>query len=99
MTSAYSLTWLPEAKADLSRLYDFIAYHNISAAARAVDAILEAVDHLTYNPNIGRFWEHDEKFREIIVQFGARGYVVRYRIIKDVVVIARLWHGLESRSD
>ena len=36
-------------------------------------------------------------FRELSVRFGARGYVIRYRYVDDVVVIVRAWHALEDR--
>lgn len=43
------------------------------------------------------YWEEMDGFRELFVTFGARGYVIRYRIDKDHIVIVRVWHSLEQR--
>ena len=92
------IEWLPDAKADLQRLYDFIRPHNPQAAARAVEAIILGVDQLAEFPEAGRPWEPDLDFRELIVPFGARAYVVRYRLFGERVIIVRVWHGLEDRN-
>lgn len=92
------IAWLPEARGDLQRLYDFIARHSPEAAARAVQAIVAGVDGLADFPEQGRPWEPDTAYRELIVPFGARGYVVRYRVLGARVVIVRVWHGLEERG-
>ena len=91
------IEWLPAAKADLQRLYDFISPHNEDAAARAVQAIVGGVDQLADFPEAGRLWEPDVDFRELVVPFGARAYIVRYRIFDSRVIIVRVWHGLEDR--
>ena len=35
--------------------------------------------------------------RELSVKFGKAGYIVRYRIDPDAVVVARIFHMLEHR--
>jgi len=92
------IVWLPEAQGDLRRLHEFIAQHSPDAAARAVQAIVESVDVLSAFPESGRPWEPDMAYRELVVPFGARGYVVRYRVVGARVVIVRVWHGLEARG-
>lgn len=92
------IDWLPEARGDLQRLYGFIAQHSPDAAARAVQAIVAGVDGLRDFPDSGRPWEPDMDYRERVVPFGARGYVVRYRVLGARVVIVRVWHGLEGRG-
>ena len=92
------IDWLPEAKADLERLYNYISEHNPRAAAKAVEAIVLGVDQLIGFPEIGRPWEHDLSFRELVIPFGARSYIVRYRLLGESVVIVRVWHGLEERG-
>lgn len=92
------IDWLPEARADLQRLYEFIAVHAPEAAARAVQAIVAGVDQLSDFPETGRPWTPDMAYRELTVPFGARGYVVRYRVLGERVIIVRVWHGLEARG-
>jgi plasmid stabilization system protein ParE len=48
------------------------------------------------HPGIGRRLEGRQD-RELIVPFGQRGYIIRYRLDEDVVVILKIWYGLEDR--
>ena len=91
-----AISWLPKARGDLKRLYEFILPHSSEAASRAIDVILENVEHLGVFPEAGQLWEPDINFRELPVRFGARGYVIRYRLFEDKVIIARVWHSLED---
>ena len=91
------LKWLPEVLEDLQRLYEFIEPHSQSAALRAVDTLVAAAESLQAFPDKGRVWEEEPSFRELPVSFGAKGYVIRYRLYKDIVVIVRVWHTLEDR--
>jgi len=47
-------------------------------------------------PALGRPISDDR--REFFVSFGRRGYVVRYRIDEDMLLILRIWHSLEARE-
>lgn len=91
------LIWLPEARDDLQRLYEFIEPHSQDAAARAVNTLVSSVETLRDFPQKGRPWQPDTAFRELSVSFGARGYVLRYRERNGQVVIARVWHAREER--
>ncbi|WP_426013129.1 hypothetical protein [Caulobacter sp. DWR2-3-1b2] len=31
------------------------------------------------------------------IPFGQGGYIIRYRVTSDRVIITRIWHGLEER--
>ncbi|MCY3703443.1 MAG: type II toxin-antitoxin system RelE/ParE family toxin [Rhodospirillales bacterium] len=92
-----ALRWLPEALDDLKRLHAFIEPHSPQAAARAIGVLLASAERLTSFPEMGRPWEADNDFRELPVRFGTRGYVIRYRLPEDRVVIVRVWHALEQR--
>lgn len=92
-----AVKWLPGAQEDLRRLYEFISPHSPQAASRAIDTILEGVERLQYFPETGYLWEPDTDYRELLLRFGAKGYVVRYRLFENQVIIARVWHSLESR--
>ncbi len=90
------IVWLPESLDDLQRLHEFIAEHNVTAAARAISTLLEAVESLKDFPEKGRPWDAEPDYRSLSVRFGARGYVVRYRLFEERVIIVRVWHALED---
>jgi plasmid stabilization system protein ParE len=84
------------AHEDLRRLRQFLADKSPGAAERASAAIFERLDQLA------RFPESAPKLaasdmRELPVRFGRYGYVVRYGISGDRVIIARIFHSLEER--
>ena len=91
------LVWLPAARDDLQRLYEFIEPHSPEAAARAVNSLITSAETLRDFPQKGRPWQPDPEFRELSVSFGARGYVIRYREHGSQVVIVRVWHAREER--
>jgi toxin ParE1/3/4 len=41
----------------------------------------------------------DPDIRQIVIRFGASGYIVRYAILPETadVLVTRLWHGREAR--
>ena len=86
------------AQADLSRLYAFIASKNIGAAQRAVLAIREAFVPLRHAPTIGRLVEDSNELREIVIDFGASGYLVLYRFepALDAVTVLAIKHQSED---
>lgn len=88
--------WLPPAIDDLQRLRDFILPHNPAAARRAVMLIKGAVDLLTANPEIGKPVADLPGFYDIVIPFGAAGYVLRYRLRTDVIYMVALRHGREA---
>jgi plasmid stabilization system protein ParE len=88
---------LPEALDDLKRLYAFIEPHSRPAAKRAIDTLVNAAESLGEFPEKGKPWNIELDFRELPVLFGARGYVIRYRLYQNQVIIVRVWHTLEDR--
>ncbi len=86
-----------EAISDIERVRGFLHIKNPDAAARAVRAIWAALERVEHFSEIGKPVE-DGRVRQIIVRFGRRGYIVRYRIEpNDVIFVTRIWHGLEAR--
>jgi len=47
------------------------------------------------HPRIGR--HVGGAIRQIFVRFGRGGYVIRYRVRKNDIVITRMWHSRENR--
>ncbi len=93
-----TLEWLPDALDDLRRLHEFVAPHSQAAAHRLIDAILDAAESLKEFPEKGKPNEPDLHFRELLVPFGARGYVLTYRLTGEKIVIVRIWHASEDRG-
>ena len=93
------IKWLPEALADVERLYTFLYEKSPAAAARAAKAILDGAGFLKSIPDIGRPMDDDTGRREWIISFGAGAFVLRYlRDENDTVVIIRVWHSKENRT-
>jgi plasmid stabilization system protein ParE len=88
--------WSPAALLDVQRLYRFLAPHNIDAAKQAVKALRKGVKVLQLQSGIGRpIDDMPEEFREWIIDFGDSGYVARYRIDSEVVMILAVRHQKE----
>ena len=91
------LIWTPQALADVQRLYRFLASKNIDAAQRAVQAIRQGVKVLTLQPGVGRpIDDLPVEFREWLIDFGDSGYVARYRLDTDVIVVLAVRHQKEA---
>lgn len=97
MPSATRLIWLPEAVKDLDRLYQFLLTNDPEAATRAIQRIRDAASILRDHPEIGRPYPPLPEFRELSIPFGSRGYVLRYRVTAEAIVVVRVWHSLEHR--
>lgn len=80
----YRVRFTPEAEADLVRLYAFILDRDSSdwgLAERALDAIRSALVTLERFPFTCRKAAIDSPFlRELIIPFGAAGYVALFEI-------------------
>lgn len=89
------LVWTPDALGDLNRLYEFIAPRNRAAAARAVQALRAAPEHILQHPRIGeRMRRFDPReVRRVLV----RGYEIRSEIRDSRVYVLRLFHTRENR--
>jgi len=91
------LIWTLQALADVQRLYRFLASKNIDAAQRAVQAIRQGVKVLSLQPGMGRPIEDlPVEFREWLIDFGDSGYVARYRMNGDVIVVLAVRHQKEA---
>jgi plasmid stabilization system protein ParE len=91
------LIWSPEALRDVQRLYRFLAQVNLDIARRAVKAIRLGVRVLEHQPGMGRPVEDmDDEFRDWIIDFGDTGYVARYRVDRQFVIILAVRHQKEA---
>lgn len=88
----------PDAVADVERLRTFLDQVNPEAARRAMDVIFTAIERLQEFPDLGMA-TGDADIRQIVVRFGASGYIVRYAVMEETadIFITRIWHGREAR--
>ena len=92
------VAWRRRARNDLKRHYEFLRSKNEDAAVRASGAVLSAMRELRSTPHMGRPMNDGTGRREWLVPFGAAGYVVRYGVTPEgVIVVLRIWHTRESR--
>ena len=88
--------WSQAALLDVQRLYRFLAPKNLDAAKRAVKALRTGLNVLQFQSEIGRpINDMPTEFREWIIDFGDSGYVVRYRIDSELVIILAVRHQKE----
>lgn len=81
---SFQVRFTEEALADLERLYDFVlarADGDWSEAERALDAIRNGIGLLAASPfSCRRAGGGDAFLRELIIAFGATGYVALFEI-------------------
>ena len=95
MNIRYRVDLTAEAERDLVRLAAFLAEHDANAARRAGDKIKAGLRSLNRMPARARRISGD--LYEMDVHFGQSGYVVQFRIGRNAVVIARIFHMREDR--
>ena len=91
------LVWLPEAQADIQRLYQFLRARDPRAAERAIRAMQLGAQRLMEFPHMGRRMDDETERYEVSVPFGAGAYVLRYRRHEGTIVVIRVWHRREER--
>ena len=95
---SYQIRLAPRAAADLQRLFDFLAEHDLSAAEDARVAIGKAIEFLQTFPFACRKAAPDQPFlREMVIEFGQAGYVALYEIENTgMVTVLAVRHQRES---
>ena len=98
---SFAVRFTPEAEDDLVRLYDFILDRDPtdwSVAECALDAIKHAIRSLEQSPFSYRKADTENPFlRELIIPFGASGYVALFEIDNErSVTILAVRHQRED---
>lgn len=100
---SYQIRFTQHATDDLERLYDFIIERelgrsdDLAVAERALQAIETAIALLSFSPFTCRKAGNDPFIRELVIPFGASGYVALFEIeASDSVVIAAVRHQRED---
>ena len=82
------------AERDLSDLVNWLVEWSPSAAERALELFFSRVDRLVDFPASAPEVENGK--RELFVEFGRDGFVVRYRIDQETIFVERVFHGLQD---
>jgi plasmid stabilization system protein ParE len=97
----FTVRFTEEARDDLDRLYDFLlqqAEGDFTVAERALQAIRDGITVLQLAPYSCRKARPDDPFlRELVIGFGASGYVALFDIEGDAMVtVLALRHQRED---
>ncbi|MEK7435584.1 MAG: type II toxin-antitoxin system RelE/ParE family toxin [Pseudomonadota bacterium] len=96
----YKVRFTPEAEADLLRLFDFLLEQDVAAAETARAAIAKAIELLDVFPFTCRKslgGDGNPFLRELIIPFGASGYVALFEIENgDTVTVLAVRHQREE---
>lgn len=93
------ILFAPDAVLDVERVRHFLEERNPQAAQRALATIWRALEQVQAFPEIGAPTA-DPDIRQIVVRFGAAGYIVRYTRLAETgdIFVTRLWHGRKARE-
>jgi len=98
--SRFKVRFTPEAEADLLRLFDFLLEQDLAAAEKAREAFAKAIELLEVFPFTCRKalgGDGNPFLRELIIPFGASGYVALFEIENgDTVTVLSLRHQREE---
>lgn len=77
----YRVRFTPDAEDDLLRLYDFLLKKDLAAAEGALEAVRNGVELLSLSPfSCRKAGAGNPLLREIVIPFGASGYVALFEI-------------------
>lgn len=98
---SYHVRFTEEAEGDLIRLYEFILARNESdwsLAERALSAVRNAIRSLELSPfSFRKAIPNNPFLREIVIPFGASGYVALFEIdTEESVTILAIRHQRED---
>jgi plasmid stabilization system protein ParE len=95
---SYAVRFTPAAARDLQRLFDFLAQRDAKAARRARSAIAKGINFLRDFPFSCRKASPEHPLlRELIISFGANGYVALFEIEdRETVTVLAVRHQREE---
>jgi plasmid stabilization system protein ParE len=86
-----------EARADIQRIYNYVAERNPHAASRVVERIRAAINLLSEFPHIGHVGR-DPETREWVVKGLPYVIVHELRPAEGEIVILAVFHGAQDRD-
>lgn len=97
MSQPLWVEWSHRSLGDFEARIEFLSEKSIMAAERAAETILAAGNRLGEFPHIGRpYHKAPDRYRELIVPFGAEGYALLYEVLADRVFILGVKHQREA---
>ncbi|HEX7865139.1 MAG TPA: type II toxin-antitoxin system RelE/ParE family toxin [Variovorax sp.] len=100
---SYTVRFTRQAVDDLERLYDFVLERELArggdleVASRALEAIEHGIATLGFSPFTCRKAGDSPFIRELVIPFGASGYVALFEIeANDSIVVAAVRHQRED---
>jgi toxin ParE1/3/4 len=87
------IVWTDDAVANLEAIVTYISTFNPAAAGALADRFIEVADRLEVFPHRGR--DVGDGRREITTVWP---YVLRYRVVENVVIILRVRHGARDEK-
>ena len=100
----FAVEFSPEAAEDLQRLFDFALQRELDSATgdldgptRALQAIKDGLAFLALSPFSFRKVGASAFVRELVIPFGASGYVALFEIVDDArVIVGAVRHQRED---
>ncbi|HAU58498.1 MAG TPA: plasmid stabilization protein [Comamonadaceae bacterium] len=100
----YRVEFSPEAAEDVQRLFEHVLERELNSptgdlevAGRALQAIRDSVELLTLTPFSCRKVGSSPFLRELVIPFGASGYVALFDIVgSDRVIVGAVRHQRED---
>ena len=95
---SYQIRFTKTAREDIKRLYTYFLVQDVQAADHTLETINKAIELLNTFPFTCRKAKADTPFlRELIISFGANGYVALFEIeVENVVTILAVRHQRED---
>ncbi len=85
------LRWMPQARADLQAIYDYIAEDSSQNAARMIERLLDRAERMVDFPQSGRMVP--EYQREDIREVIESPYRIIYRTLPDRIDVLTVMHS------
>lgn len=93
----YRVRFTREAREDLKRLYAFLLSKDRQAAEKALQVIHQAIEAIKFFPYTCRKALDDNAYlRELVISFGAYGYVALFEIEDEHITIIAVRHQRED---
>lgn len=91
------LKWTDNALRGVQKAYRFLAEYDTGAAKAAAKAIKKQAAILKKHPEAGRPADDlDPEHRELVIPFGASGYMLIYEELPEYVLILAVKHQREA---